>query len=923
MIRHHDIPWFNPRQMDDATVRALSTGRENLLRDFFLAARQRLREPSAGKHWLVLGPRGAGKSFFLRLVQCRFTEAMNLEGKTASIVLLPEEQPNVFAPHEWLQEVQRLLPGQTRSKGQSPVWQVKDEAHAWQTALESLLDAFKGNLLVIAVENFDQLLAQAFDNDVRSSRLRNLMENEPRIMLLASAVEGEFDEAYEKRLFRQFEHHPMPRWDERDHRDYLTRRAKLQDKEPTNRQLAKIDAYSRFTGGSARTAAVLAASILDEQDPLSASHDLMATLDRMSDYYRALIEKMPPNTRKIFDNLVRGGEPASQVELANRIQARQSDISKAFRWLTDYGYVINEKQPGSKEHSYRVSDRLFVQFYRMRYIDPDQPCQLAILADLLAATIEFSNKWKFAESYLGMKKHAEAELMARLACEERGVDVQLLPERMRDAVGLLELSKEWVWMEKFNFSSPGGHENFVRECFDRFQTDREMKDALDTARSLADAVVRGNRRGSELVHAIDNCSLLAPINALSGFADIVSPRFSEQKWDALRRTCLVGTKQIDDFTKLKPEFIPYLEKERRRVQSYPLAESLTTIVKNHVAQQTPGLEYGIEKIVNWAARATRLWYEHGEIAKASDSFDACYKVTEKLLNYPYMPGTALAALQTLETVENCMTDDVRRGYYLQQAFCFAELEEHHQATSMFAKVREFAPASSSMNIATWSLQKIAFHQGEAGLTQIALETIDKALAESREEQDFEAVAWSLGLKARLWLRDHTVEFVWNFVNELAPDHYEHIPLMMSHLGMAIVDRFTLNGEASAFGFATELLREAMPHPDFLRRVWITLVNHGLPFTLLRDLLAEVPSLVTGSIVFNHGEDDSAKSQGDLVRLCHTLEAWLDYLAATPEKRAEQLHRLDPDLAATLEGLSKNLSPKAQHRYGIVPDSAES
>ena len=54
MIRRHDIPWFNPHQMDDATVCALSTGREDLLRDLFLAARQRLREPSAGKHWFVL-----------------------------------------------------------------------------------------------------------------------------------------------------------------------------------------------------------------------------------------------------------------------------------------------------------------------------------------------------------------------------------------------------------------------------------------------------------------------------------------------------------------------------------------------------------------------------------------------------------------------------------------------------------------------------------------------------------------------------------------------------------------------------------------------------------------------------------------------------------------------------------------------------
>lgn len=406
-----DIPWFNPRQMDETTVLALSTGREKLLGEFFRSVLERMESAAPGPHWLVTGSRGAGKSFFLRLVQASFRRAV---GDGATFVLLPEELPNAYSPSEWVAEVARMMPGKRGNHGRSPAWKTADDGAAWDAALAALLDSCPAGLLVIGVENFDQLLDAAFSDDVRAARLRKLMENEPRIMLLATAVEGEFDEDYARRLFRQFEHHPMPRWDQHDHRHYLQRRAGLQGRKPTPNQLARIDAYSRFTGGSARVAAVMAATILDEDDPLHASHNLTTTLDRMSDYYRSLHEKMPANTRKVFDALVRGGEPASQVEVARRIAAEQKDISRAFGWLVDYGYVVNEREPGSKESRYRVSDRLFVQFYRMRYINPDQPSQLAILADLLAATLEFGQKWAFAEGYAArLENEAGAFSLAR------------------------------------------------------------------------------------------------------------------------------------------------------------------------------------------------------------------------------------------------------------------------------------------------------------------------------------------------------------------------------------------------------------------------------------------------------------------------------------------------------------------------------
>lgn len=404
MSRAH-IPWFNPCEMDDETVLMLNTGREALLAQFFRAVRERLAHPGIFNHWLLTGMRGAGKSFFLRLVQVGFKDAV---GQQARFVLLPEEHRNIYAPHEFLAEIQRMLNVDQGAIGASPAWRVEDANQAWEAALGGLLKAFTEPLLVIGVENFDKLLEQAFSDETDNSRLRHLMSFEPRIMLCATAVRGDFDENYNQRLFRQFEHHPIPRWDAADHRDYLARRAKRENKEPTLLQLARIDAYTRYTGGNARAAAVLAGAILDDIDPWQAARNLDEAIEKMSDYYRNLIERVPVNTRKLFDALVRGGEPASQTEIAERTGARQNDISRAFMWLVDHGYISETRQLGQKTKQYRVLDRLFVQFYRMRSINPGQRSKLALMAELLADTLAFQDKWRFANRYSGDGKEPEA-----------------------------------------------------------------------------------------------------------------------------------------------------------------------------------------------------------------------------------------------------------------------------------------------------------------------------------------------------------------------------------------------------------------------------------------------------------------------------------------------------------------------------------
>jgi hypothetical protein len=98
---------FDPHSMADAAVRALATGREAPLALTLRSIDARLTGSGPSRHLMIMGPRGIGKSFFLRLVQV----ALKDRGTPAGFLLLPEEQPNLTTAASLPRELHRLLTG--------------------------------------------------------------------------------------------------------------------------------------------------------------------------------------------------------------------------------------------------------------------------------------------------------------------------------------------------------------------------------------------------------------------------------------------------------------------------------------------------------------------------------------------------------------------------------------------------------------------------------------------------------------------------------------------------------------------------------------------------------------------------------------------------------------------------------------------
>jgi hypothetical protein len=416
---------FNPHDMGDAMVRKVATGREAVLAEILDTARQNLAAPS-NQHLLAIAPRGYGKSFLARLAALHLAD-LRQAGLPVGVALLPEEQPNVTAPHLLIEEIRRVFEGKP-ADSVIPTWfDEGDDALAWGDALVKLdgaLDSAFGpgqGLLVAMVENFDELLNNVFRDGDAQSRLRKLLAEHPRLMLLATSTSAAQDKSYDARLFHAFRQLDLEPWTEQQCIDYFNRQLQALEREALDGEgEARARALTLFIGGTPRLATLLA-EILADKDASKAAAVLDLLLDRLTPYYKHRIESLAFRPRKLLDALLRLGEPCSQSELAQRVGATQAAIAQPFQELQRERLVVGQRASGGREMLYRVTDRVLAHYYRKRFLDHGLALSpLEAIAEFLEAFFSADEKRGEAERLRQMGREADAAFMEMLALREMG-----------------------------------------------------------------------------------------------------------------------------------------------------------------------------------------------------------------------------------------------------------------------------------------------------------------------------------------------------------------------------------------------------------------------------------------------------------------------------------------------------------------------
>jgi len=316
-----------------------------------------------GRHLLIYGPRGAGKTMLVRRVAAELRRDPELSEKWHPVVL-PEEINHVGTPGEFWLEVLIQLAQETHlgllTEAIDQLMDEQDESALSRRALKELVEygLSAGKRILLIVENFNRLI----DKQMRVEGARVLLDTlaiQPGIVLLATATmlppeigdaDGKLHGYFQSRKLEPLTENACGRiW------------SVVTGVEPDE---GRTKALKRITGGNARLLTII--SRFGSEKSLKALMDeLVYLVDEHTAYFKNMIDSLSLTEGKVFHALAEIWDPATSRQVARIARYDTSTTSSYLAQLVDKG-LVEVLQERRRKKSYQLTERMYNIYYLLR-----------------------------------------------------------------------------------------------------------------------------------------------------------------------------------------------------------------------------------------------------------------------------------------------------------------------------------------------------------------------------------------------------------------------------------------------------------------------------------------------------------------------------------------------------------------------------
>ena len=423
--------YYNPEQMPPAEIKQTFVGREVMLKDL-LALVRRQPEGAGVQHVVLVGARGMGKTTILLMLRYAVLES-DLHEKWQP-VRFPEESYAVTDLADfWLAAVSHLAyeTGDTElaARGDALRNEYRPSVDLAGAALATLKDWSRqhGKRLLLLVDNFDMVLNQ-IGNKTENARLRDALMNDGTFMLVGGATSFFYEaRAYEQPLYNFFKTWNLDALDGGQIDQLLLKRAEADKRTDFEHQLqknqARIKVLHYFTGGNPRLVLMLY-RIIASSDLIDVRRGLEKLLDEVTPYYKAKIESLPPQQRKILDHIARvsarTGSGLTPTEIAAETRLPVNQVTSQLKRLSGLGYV-RAANVRARSSWYSLAEPLYAIWHQMRFGRESR--------ERMAWLVEFLKAWYSSREMLDETDRLATRFAEMLRIGEKALAAETLDYR--------------------------------------------------------------------------------------------------------------------------------------------------------------------------------------------------------------------------------------------------------------------------------------------------------------------------------------------------------------------------------------------------------------------------------------------------------------------------------------------------------------
>ena len=323
---------------------------------------------SSNPHQIVIGPRGSGKTSLLLRVAAEVRRDAGLSSAFFPVVFAEESYGVATAGEFWLECLSRLA-DQARQREGGPdlhltvedLRTIRDDRTLAERCFAALLDFSdrEGKRLVLMVENLNMMFGDMADSREAGWRLRQTLQTEPRIILLASAT-NRFDEIDDPDralydLFRTLTLRPL------DTNECAVLWEAVSGRHHPPETIRSLEI---LTGGSPRLLAIVArfGAGLSFRELMA---DLLDLVDDHTEYFKSHLESLPAQERRVYLALADLWKPALTKEIADRARLETSRCSAQLTRLVERG-AVQVAGGTARRKQYYLSERLYNIYYLLR-----------------------------------------------------------------------------------------------------------------------------------------------------------------------------------------------------------------------------------------------------------------------------------------------------------------------------------------------------------------------------------------------------------------------------------------------------------------------------------------------------------------------------------------------------------------------------